>query len=261
VRDITLLINAEVISEVTGIPLVHAIRTLFPYSTASPPKAKLMACFDPTEEHEWKEHKKRIPISFFQSPQRLLARIVLQNIWPISCNADVPLDRAWLIFAIINEIPFCMCKHIVMVMIEMHLDNQIALPFRGFITKILKKKLPNIPATESADMLEGYFGKGIVLKFNAQLHRFQMSNEPASFAYFSSSFAKEPSNVYIISLLTQMNDKFTSMDQRSSKETLSVILFLKISKIKCRDTCFFIFYFILVDKHFISLFGSFFWII
>jgi hypothetical protein len=82
-----------------------------------------------------------------------------------------------------------------MVMIEMHLDNQIALPCRGFITKILKKKLPNIPAIESADMLEGYFGKGIVLKFNAQLHRFQMPNEPASFAPFSSSFAKEPSNL------------------------------------------------------------------
>jgi hypothetical protein len=52
VRGTTLLINAEVISEVTGIPLVHAIRTLFPDSTASPPRAKLMACFDPTEEHE-----------------------------------------------------------------------------------------------------------------------------------------------------------------------------------------------------------------
>jgi len=54
-----------------------------------------------------------------------------------------------------------------MVMIEMHLDNQVALPCRGFFTKILKKKLPNIPAIESADMLEGYLGKGIVLKFNA----------------------------------------------------------------------------------------------
>jgi hypothetical protein len=55
----------------------------------------------------------------------------------------------------------------VMTMIEMQYDNQIALLFGGLITKILKKKLPAIPANEPVDMPEGLFGKGTVLKSNA----------------------------------------------------------------------------------------------
>jgi hypothetical protein len=90
----TLLINAEVISEVTGIPLVHAISTPFPDSITPPPRAEPMACFDLTEELKWEEHKNKIPINFFQSPQRLLAKIVLQNIRPISHNNYAPLDQA-----------------------------------------------------------------------------------------------------------------------------------------------------------------------
>jgi len=55
----------------------------------------------------------------------------MQNIWPISCHSDVSLNMARLIFAIINWAPFYMCKHIIMTMIEMQEDNQIALPFGG----------------------------------------------------------------------------------------------------------------------------------
>jgi hypothetical protein len=84
----------------------------------------------------------------------------MQNILPISRNSDVPMDMARLIFAIINKIPFCMSKHMVMTMIETHEDNQIALPVRGLITKILQKKLSNITTNEPVDMPEGPFGKG-----------------------------------------------------------------------------------------------------
>jgi hypothetical protein len=56
-----------------------------------------------------------------------------------------------------------------MTMIEMQRDNQIALPFGGLITKILKNKLLAIPAKEPVVMPDGCFGKGTVLKSNAQL--------------------------------------------------------------------------------------------
>jgi hypothetical protein len=77
-----------------------------------------------------------------------------------------------MIFAIINKIPFCMCKHMIMTMIEMQEDNQIAFPFRGLITKILKKKLTNISVNEPVDMCEGNLGKQTVMKSNAQLYQF-----------------------------------------------------------------------------------------
>jgi hypothetical protein len=58
-----------------------------------------------------------------------------------------------------------------MTMIELQSDNNIALPFGGLITKILKK-LPLIPPSDPAEIPEGYFRKGTVMKSNAQLQQF-----------------------------------------------------------------------------------------
>jgi hypothetical protein len=76
-----------------------------------------------------------------------------------------------LIYAIINKVPFYMCKHIILTMIKMHEDNQIALPFGGLVMKILKKKLTNIPTNEPMDMPDRPFRKQTVMKSNAQLNR------------------------------------------------------------------------------------------
>jgi hypothetical protein len=51
------------------------------------------------------------------------------------------------------------------------------LPYGGLVTKILKSKLPSIPANELEDMPDGNFGKQVVSKSNAQLQRFHDSDE------------------------------------------------------------------------------------
>jgi len=159
VRGTTLRINIELIGEVSGISLSHAIGSPSPDSMTPPSREELMSCFDPRGGNIWEKIMKSIPIGFLQSPQHLLARIVMQNIWPISRHSDVSLNRACMIFTIINRIPFCMCKHMIMTMIEMQEDIQIVLPYGGLIMKILKKKLTNIPANEPVHMPEGPFGK------------------------------------------------------------------------------------------------------
>ena len=58
-------------------------------------------------------------------------------------------------------------------MLELYEEHSIALPYGGLITKILKATLPNILANEHVDILEGPFGKGTVMKLNAQLQRIQ----------------------------------------------------------------------------------------
>jgi hypothetical protein len=67
VRSTTLTINADVINEVTGIPLTRAISTTFPNSVTSPPRVELMACFHRSGTNEWEETKNKIPI-IFSSP-------------------------------------------------------------------------------------------------------------------------------------------------------------------------------------------------
>lgn len=172
-----------------------------------------MECFHPGGEYEWEEHKNKIHIGYLRAQEPLLARIVMQNIWPISRNSDVPLDRAQLIFAIINRVLFCLCKQMVMTMIERHQDSTIALPFGGLITKILQKKLSSIPPSEPVEVPEGCFGKATVMKSNAQLQRFQVVNELAPLAPPAPSTSGS-SNADVLFQLSHITEMLQSIDRR-----------------------------------------------
>jgi hypothetical protein len=223
VRGTSLHINAKLINKVTGIPLSHALGTPFSNLVTLPSREELMVCFDPKGPNVWEESKNNIIIGWLQSPQRLLAQIVMQNIWLISRHNDIPLNRACLIFAIINRIPFCMCKHIVVKMIKIQEDSQIALHFGGLVTKILKKKLTNIPVNEPKDMPHEPFRKITVMKSNAQLHRLQAQDDlvPPAPSVASSSQA-EPSDNDVLSMLPQITDRLLSMDTRMTNQFQSI---------------------------------------
>ncbi|XP_059436679.1 uncharacterized protein LOC132169708 [Corylus avellana] len=174
-----LTITPSLISEVTGIPLTNDKPLPFLETKPQPSKVDIMAVLNPGGELEWDSNKTKIPIGYVRGPERLLTWIVLQNIWPISHNNHVPLDRAIMIYRIIRRVQFCLCTHMVQTMLELHEDHSIALPYGGLITKILKATLPKIAATEHVEIPEGYFGKGTVMKSNAQIQRFQPQGEPA----------------------------------------------------------------------------------
>lgn len=179
VSGTSLLINPALISEVTGIPLTNGKPSPFSDIDTHPTKAEIMASLNPGGDLEWEEQKTKIPISYLRGPEKLLARIVMQNMWPISRNSEVTIDRAKMIYAIINRVPFCLCTHMVMTMIELYDDHAIALPFGGLITKILKNKLQQIAPNKPADVPGGYFRKGTIMKVNAQLQRFHAPEEQA----------------------------------------------------------------------------------
>jgi hypothetical protein len=169
----TLTINAMLISEVTGIPLTNGKAVPYLPTELQSSKADIIVVLHPSGGLQWDDNKSDIPIGHVHAPERLLTRIVMQNIWPISRNSHVPLDRAIFIYAIIRSVPFCLCSYFLLTMLELYDEHSIALPYGGLITKILKVKLSNIPANERVDVLEGPFGKGTVLKSNAQIQRFQ----------------------------------------------------------------------------------------
>jgi hypothetical protein len=70
-----------------------------------------------------------------------------------------------------------MCKDIIQTMFDLQQDSQVSLPYGGLVTKTLKSKLTSIPANEPEYMPDGPFGKQTILKSNAQLQRFQDSDE------------------------------------------------------------------------------------
>jgi len=131
--------------------------------------------FDP-HQHNRHRNPQSIKIGTFNSPHRLLSKIVLQNLWPLVRRSQLVLKRARFLYALIQSIPFCLCKHIVLTMLEMKDDHQVGLPFGCLVTRICQQLVPNIPALKSVTKPEDSFGKHTVMKFNAQhvqIHRKQ----------------------------------------------------------------------------------------
>jgi hypothetical protein len=79
--------------------------------------------FDPQGARDWNEDMKNIPIGWLQSPHQVLAHIRMQNLWPLSRNMNLTIKRAKFLYAIIHRVPFCLCKNIVMTMMEMQEEN------------------------------------------------------------------------------------------------------------------------------------------
>ncbi|KAE7998027.1 hypothetical protein FH972_002606 [Carpinus fangiana] len=120
-----------------------------------------MAVLNLGGELEWDDNKSKIPTGHVRALERLLTQIVLQNIWPISLNSHVPLDRAIFIYGIIRHVPFCLCSQFLLTMLELYEEHSIALPYGGLIIKILKTTLPNISTNEHVDIPGGPLGLGI----------------------------------------------------------------------------------------------------
>jgi hypothetical protein len=60
-----------------------------------------------------------IMIGIFSSPHRLLAKIVQHNLWPTTRRSELVYKRARFLNALVLLVPFYLCKHIVLTMLEM----------------------------------------------------------------------------------------------------------------------------------------------
>jgi len=100
-----------------------------PFSNSMDPPSmeELLDFFAPHRAHDRVTHSIRIDL--FSSPHRLLAKIVLHNLWPIVQRSELVLKRARFLYALIHKIPFYLCKHIVLIMLEMRDEHQRGLPF------------------------------------------------------------------------------------------------------------------------------------
>jgi hypothetical protein len=59
---------------------------------------------------------------------RLLAKIIQHNLWPTIRRSDLILKRAQFLYVICLRLPFCLCKHILDVMLEAQDENKTSLP-------------------------------------------------------------------------------------------------------------------------------------
>jgi len=96
-----------------------------------------------------------------------------------SSRSELVCKRARFLYAFVQRVPICLCKHIVLTMLEMHDKHHIGLPFACLVTRICLQVVPDIPAMEPKEKTKDTPAKHTVLKSNAQL-RFEDQQEVAS---------------------------------------------------------------------------------
>jgi hypothetical protein len=80
------------------------------------------------------ERATTIRISYLSAPHRMLSRIILHNLWPVIRRSDLILKKAQFVYAICLHLPFCLCKHILGVILEARDEGNTSLPFGCLLT-------------------------------------------------------------------------------------------------------------------------------
>jgi hypothetical protein len=158
VREAKIVVNTELLSEVAQIPLVP--EPGYPFGNPElPSKDTMMTKFASADGPSWYEHENTVPLARFTPAMHLLARIILQNVWPIDDQpTEMGVERAKFLFAVVDEVPIDFCTHAIVAMIEAFHDKTNSLPYAGLISQIVWHKkipIPDFERTQSAF----YFGK------------------------------------------------------------------------------------------------------
>jgi len=80
------------------------------------------------------ERATSIRIGALTAPHRMLAKIVQHNLWPVVRRSDLILKRAQFVYATCVHLPFCLCKHILGVILEARDESNTGLPYGCLLT-------------------------------------------------------------------------------------------------------------------------------
>jgi len=83
------------------------------------------------------ERATTIRIGALSPSHRLLAKIVQHNLWPIVRSSELTLNKAQFMYVIHLRLPFCLCRHIMSVMLEARDEGNTGLPFGCLLTQII----------------------------------------------------------------------------------------------------------------------------
>jgi hypothetical protein len=116
------------------------------------------------------ERATTIKIGALSLAHRMLAKIVQHNLWPVVRRSDLVLKKAQFVYAIHLHLLFCLCKHILGVILEAHDESNTGLPFGCLLTQIILQSGISI-AGEPKMKIQNPIGKQTLMKSNEQLRR------------------------------------------------------------------------------------------
>jgi hypothetical protein len=106
----------------------------------------------------------------------MLAKIVQHNLWPVVRLNDLILKKAQFVYTIHLCLPFCLCKHILGVILEARDEGNTGLPFGCLLTQIILQLGINVTG-EPKMKIQQPISKQTLMKSNAQLRRDDSDDE------------------------------------------------------------------------------------
>jgi hypothetical protein len=121
-------IDPQVISSILGVLVLHISASPFTEVVEPPTLEQLREFFHAVPQGEERSHT-NIRISSFSSRHRLLAKIVQHNLLPTIHRSELILKRAQFLYAIVMRLSFCLCKHILNIILKSKDEHTTGLPF------------------------------------------------------------------------------------------------------------------------------------
>jgi hypothetical protein len=128
-------VDPQIISQVIGVPVLELPCSPYNEVVLPPSMDDLREFFHAVPQGE--ERATTIRISALSALHRMLAKIVPHNLWPIVKRSDLILKRAQFVYAIHLCLHFCLCKHILGVILEARDERNTGLTFSYLLTQII----------------------------------------------------------------------------------------------------------------------------
>jgi len=163
-----MMVDPQVISQIIGLPVLQILASPFNDVVLALSLDELHEFFHAVSWGE--EQTSTIRICALSLLHRMLAKIIQHNLWLIVRHSNLILKRAQFVYAICLRLPFCLCKHIMGVMIEDQDENNTSRPFGCLLTQIILQSGIDV-AGEPKIKIQDRFIKQTLMKSNAQLRR------------------------------------------------------------------------------------------
>jgi len=128
-------IDPQIISQVIGVPILQIFASPYNEVVLPPSMEDLREFFHTVPQGE--ERATTIRIGALSALHHMLAKMVQHNVWLVVRRNDLILKRAQFVYAIHLRLPFCLCKHILGVILEAHDESNTGLPFGCLLTQII----------------------------------------------------------------------------------------------------------------------------
>jgi hypothetical protein len=127
-----IIVDPQIISHFIGVPVLQLSNSPYNEVVIPPSMENLREFFHAIPQGE--ERATTIRIGALSPAHRMLAKIVQHNLWPVVRRSDLILKKAQLVYAIHLRLPFCLCKHILGVILKARDESNTNLPFGCLLT-------------------------------------------------------------------------------------------------------------------------------